>query len=222
MLGSRSARRQVNAILGLAADAGAYSVGFTLARGSLTGFTVYYNGDSSGGASRRQQAGFTRAVGQTPPPDIHVAASDARAPGTAAQSAVPTSQDATQDACAATGAHTPAMDAPAPPMAARRRRGCRGGSKHRKRTPGHNGAPESTVATMSARVRACAHIMEACCRMSDTTMSACTRPAPDNPSATGSTPTALSSSAAPFFPRGGKRVREADTIGLSTVMRDSG
>ena len=55
MLGSRSARRQIDAVLARARAAGAYSVGFALTRGALTGFTVYLDGSAAGGVCRQQQ-----------------------------------------------------------------------------------------------------------------------------------------------------------------------
>ena len=48
VLGSRSFRRQVNAVVAAATSAHAYSVGFGVARGTLTGFTVYLHGDFAG------------------------------------------------------------------------------------------------------------------------------------------------------------------------------
>ena len=48
VLGGRNSRRQVRAMLTLAAEAGAYSVGVSIARGGLSGFTVYYLGDLAG------------------------------------------------------------------------------------------------------------------------------------------------------------------------------
>ena len=53
MLSSRNGRRQARAALGYAAEFGAYSVGFTLARGALAGFTVYFDGRHAGCSAQR-------------------------------------------------------------------------------------------------------------------------------------------------------------------------
>ena len=209
VLGSRSARRQMAAVLAVAADAGAYSVGFTLARGSLNGFTIYYSGDSSGGANRRQH-GITRATWAAQPLHPDHAAPDTQRGAAASCAAQPSSNvTSAQDVCAATSAHAPAAASQAPPTAAARRRGCRGGQKHRKRAQArHKHAPTSTEAMGAperASAPAAAHNV---CTASAT--STCARPAPHGPTAAGSTSTPLSASAPAFLPRGGKRVRYAD------------
>ena len=136
VLGSRSARRQVGCVLAAAAEAGAYSVGFTLARGSLTGFTIYYSGDSSGGAERRRH-GLTRTCWAASAPTTRNAAADSAArPPLAGEQVV----------SAATCADAPAMASLAPATAARRRRGCRGGAKHKKRNEAEHKAAAASAA----------------------------------------------------------------------------
>ena len=51
-LGSRGARRQIRSVLADAAGAGAYSVGFNVTCGAVTGFTVYLSGDFAGAGER--------------------------------------------------------------------------------------------------------------------------------------------------------------------------
>ena len=105
VLGSRNARRQMKSVLTAATQAGAYSVGFSVARGGLTGFSVYLAGDFAGaGQGIKGVARFTRAV---PTPSR-------LAPTAAAQ---PTARNTSAAAAA-----------PAQPAAARRR-GCRAGAK---------------------------------------------------------------------------------------------
>ena len=109
VLGSRNARRQLRSVLAAAAEAGAYSVGFTVVRGGLTGFSVYLAGDFAG--AHKGSTGTAASTCAVPP----------HAPTTA------------------TSVHTlPSMGAPAataaPAMqAARRKRGCRAGAKEQRR-----------------------------------------------------------------------------------------
>ena len=110
MLGSRNARRQLRSILAAASEAGAYSVGFNVARGGLTGFSIYFAGDFAGackGISRA--AAFTCAAAAHPSSDAH---------------ALPTARDFA------------AVAAPAPSAGARRKRGCRAGAKVQQRRHG--------------------------------------------------------------------------------------
>ena len=124
MLGSRNSRRQLQAVLAAAAEAGAYSVGFCVARGGLSGFSVYFAGDYAGACrGTNGAAAYTCAV----PPSSRVA---------------PTT------ACAQPTARTPAAAAaPAPPAAARKR-GCRAGAKQQLRRHGGRGRSTATVAAV--------------------------------------------------------------------------
>ena len=123
VLGSRNARRQLRSVLTAAAEAGAYSVGFCVARGGLTGFSVYFTGDFAGAGK-------------------HTA-------GTAAYScAVPHSSrlEATIASAQPTARAPAASAAPAQPAAARRR-GCRAGAKRQQR---RQGARERSTTTTTA------------------------------------------------------------------------
>ena len=119
VLGSRNARRQLKSVLTAASEAGAYSVGFSVARGGLTGFSVYFAGDFAG-ASRdiMGAAAFTRAVPRSSTTTNAQALPAERAPAASA--------------------------APAPPAAARRR-GCRAGAKQQLRRQGARGRSEPTA-----------------------------------------------------------------------------
>ena len=153
VLGSRSFRRQVSTVLALAAEAGAYSVGFTFARGALTGFTVYNSGDSSGGAGKRH-SGFTCPVQAAPAFNVNRAAPAQSEPRAAAsRAAQPSPQANAQDACAL-HAHAQAAAESAPTAAARRRRGCRGGAKHKTRTQTGHGRAAAPGLAGSAPERA--------------------------------------------------------------------
>ena len=110
VLGSRNARRQLRSVLTAAAEAGAYSVGFCVARGGLTGFSVYFAGDFAG-AGKHQHAG-TAAYSCAVPRTSRLEATIASAQPTARAPAAST--------------------APALPAAARRR-GCRAGDKVQQR-----------------------------------------------------------------------------------------
>ena len=126
VLGSRNARRQLRSVLAVAAETGAYSVGFCSARGELTGFTVYFAGDFAGASKR---------------------------PGTAATCAVPrSSRLASTDASAQPTARAPAAStAPAPPAAVRRR-GCRAGAKVQQRRRSVSARLPPTAAVAAADV----------------------------------------------------------------------
>ena len=107
VLGSRNARRQLRSVLTAAAEAGAYSVGFCVARGGLTGFSVYFAGDFAG-AGKRASSGAAA---------YYCAAPHSSRGDSTTASAQPTT------------ARAPAASAaPAQPAAARRR-GCRAGAK---------------------------------------------------------------------------------------------
>ena len=127
VLGSRSARRQVNAVLAMARDAGAYSVGFALMRGSLSGFTVYF-GCSAGG-------GFKLPV---------AAASEARAhrpEGPGAQGAMGVQVPSCPQRAAAakpTSSRASSSNTSEQPRARKRSRGSRGGRKRRKPVEEHS------------------------------------------------------------------------------------
>ena len=123
MLGSRKVRRQMKAVLAVAAEAGAYSVGFGMTRGGLTGFSVYFSDDFSGAQrSFTGAAAFTCAV----PHSSQVAASNVHA--------LPT------------GRAPAAAAAPATPAAARKR-GCRAGAKQQLRRHGARGRSTPTAQT---------------------------------------------------------------------------
>ena len=57
VLGSRNSRRQLKSVLTVASEAGAYSVGFHVVRGGLTGFSVYFAGDFAGAGKGIQGRG---------------------------------------------------------------------------------------------------------------------------------------------------------------------
>ena len=104
-LGSRGARRQIRSVLADAAGAGAYSVGFNVTCGAVTGFTVYLSGDFAGAGERV----YARAA----------ASSAARAASQYDAHALPTARVVAAS--------------PAPLTAAKRRRGCRAGARHQQR-----------------------------------------------------------------------------------------
>ena len=126
VLGSRNSRRQLRAVLAAAAEAGAYSVGFCVARGGLTGFSVYFAGDFAG-AGKRASSGAAA---------YYCAAPHSSRGDSTTASAQPTT------------ARAPAASAaPAQPAAARRR-GCRAGAKQQQRR--HGACGRSTAATTAA------------------------------------------------------------------------
>ena len=138
VLGSRSARRQLRAVLADAAAIGAYSVGFATARGVLTGFTVYFSGDFAGAgggkaafpATARARVSLGRAErGQ----------GAGRAPSAAAFRAAQPPDEGRAGFAAADAQQGSAHDEDAPRKAAPvRRRGCRAGKrKQRKSACGH-------------------------------------------------------------------------------------
>ena len=111
VLGSRNARRQLKSVLAAAAEVGAYSVGFSVARGGLTGFSIYFAGDFAGACKgSASAAAFTCAA---PRP------SGAQQTG----HALPTT------------ARAAATAAPAGPAAARKR-DCREGARKQQRRQG--------------------------------------------------------------------------------------
>ena len=127
-LGSRNSRRQVKAVLALAADAGAYSVGFGVVRGGLSGFTVYFSGDFAGarGAEAARSSMLCASV-RVPPSAARAGLNSVAttAPCAAAFGAAPPSSYDEQ-------AHA-TMQADAPMKAASaRRRGCRAGRRRRR------------------------------------------------------------------------------------------
>ena len=67
VLGSRNARRQVQAAMAHAAEYGAYSVGFSLGRGCLTGFTIYLAGNFAGCGAGRAPQGMAATCAVQPP-----------------------------------------------------------------------------------------------------------------------------------------------------------
>ena len=67
VLGSRNARRQVQAVLAHAAEFGAYSVGFQLGRGRLDGFTIYLAGNFAGCGALRASQSMAAACAMQPP-----------------------------------------------------------------------------------------------------------------------------------------------------------
>ena len=67
VLGSRNARRQVQAVLAHAAEFGAYSVGFQLGRGRLDGFTIYLAGNFAGCGALRSSHSMAAACAMQPP-----------------------------------------------------------------------------------------------------------------------------------------------------------
>ena len=125
--GRRTFRRHVKSALAIAAEAGAYSVGFEGVRGVLPGFTVYLSGEFCGAGGRAPHAAAFRAA--APP-------SDRRRTGGLAQ---PGARDAAR------------VDAPAQP-AARRARGCRAGARVQQRRQGVSErlAHSATTATAAA------------------------------------------------------------------------
>ena len=137
VLGSRNARRQVRAALEHAREAGAYSVGFSLGRGSLTGFTIYLEGNCTGGGARRTPQG-TAAVSAVPPQPgkVRPAAghSQPRASAAASRGQRPSQHVAVNqsvevhDAQPQDDLQPQARDAPAG-----RKRGCRAGARRRAR-----------------------------------------------------------------------------------------
>ena len=155
MLSSRNGRRQARAALGYAAEFGAYSVGFTLARGALAGFTVYFDGRHAGCSAQRTATPMAALSAMGPiqrgghptngsaQPSARSAASQRQQwqHGQQQQHSKPSIGAAVGDFVCADSA----ADAPA---AARRRRGCRGGQKRRSKrgTGGHSSAaaPQST------------------------------------------------------------------------------
>ena len=128
MLGGRNARRQIRSVLADAAGAGAYSVAFSVARGALLGFTIYFSGDFCGAGARAASAPPTRTT-------VHVAgragdeSGDAPAPRAAAVCAAQPSPQG-ESACSVEKATMPA-NAPAKAAQARRR-GCRAGRRKRR------------------------------------------------------------------------------------------
>ena len=124
MLGSRNARRQLKFVLAAASEAGAYSVGFNVARGGLAGFSVYLAGDFAGaGKGISGRAAFTCAV--------------------------PRASTTVNDAQALPVRGAPAAAAAAPDLpAARRKRGCRAGAKKQQRR--HGARERSTPAVPTA------------------------------------------------------------------------
>ena len=130
VLGSRNARRQVQAAMAHAAEYGAYSVGFSLGRGCLTGFTIYLAGNFAGCGTGRAPHGMAASCAVQPPAARSRAAGHAQPKARAAASrgqhgSAPRDEhaqphDAFQPHCAAQPADAPK----------RRTRGCReGGSK---------------------------------------------------------------------------------------------
>ena len=112
VLGSRNARRQLKFVLAAAAEAGAYSVGFSVARGGLTGFSIYLAGDFAGACrGSASAAAFTCAAPR-------------RSGAQETVHALPTTARATAAAAA-----------PAQPAAARKR-GCRAGARQQQRRQG--------------------------------------------------------------------------------------
>ena len=126
VLGSRSARRQMKSVLAIASEAGAYSVGFSVVRGGLTGFSVYLAGDFAGACKGiKGAAAFNCAV-----PHASKVATNVHAPPVM-------------------GAHAAAA-APAPP-AAPRKRGCRAGAKvQQRRRQGARERPSPMAPTATA------------------------------------------------------------------------
>ena len=172
----------------------------------LAGFTIYYSGDSSGGAERRHQGivRTTRAAQHAAPKDVRDAAAMCAAMRISPQAA------SAQAVGAATCASTPAAAQMAPPTAAMRRRGCRGGKKHKKRMQTRHEPPPAPGAAVGVCARACAPASASSVNTGNANSSPLQHPAPRGPSMTGSTSTVLSASATAFLPRGGKRVRDGD------------
>ena len=171
VLGSRSARRQVQAVLAHAAEFGAYSVGFQLGRGCLNGFTIYLAGNYAGCGARRTPQGTAATCAVQPPTARDRAAGHAQPKARAAAARgqhraaprdeqAPQPEDAVQPHCAAQP-----QDAPA-----RRMRGCRAG--HRRRARRATGSRLSAAATAATRSHAddgsssMAHVPAASVRMS--------------------------------------------------------
>ena len=205
VLGSRNARRQVQAVLAHAAEFGAYSVGFQLGRGCLNGFTIYLAGNYAGCGARRTPHGMAASCAVQPP------AARSRAAGHAQPKA---------RAAASRGQHRPAprdghaaqfMDAVQPHCAARtddaprkRTRGCRAGQRRRAQ---HGHGSRSSAAAAAAAPRSCfdgsrvASVPDACVHISSKAEGAAFHgpPAPCAPPKA-HPPSLLSPSAPPFTP----------------------
>ena len=162
VLGGRGARRQVAAALSHARAADAYSVGFSLQQGRLTGFTIYLTGNFAGGNGPRmnfhpaaQGAGCDSAA---PTGARHASAADANftAAPKPQQQHVQQQQHEHQprDRSGANAAVAPAVaDAPAQGEPAARRRGCRAGRRRKaRRKTTHTTAP--TVAQGASKSEA--------------------------------------------------------------------
>ena len=133
VLGSRNARRQVQAAMAHAAEYGAYSVGFSLGRGCLTGFTIYLAGNFAGCGAGRAPQGMAATCAVQPPTARDRAAGHAQPKARAAASrgqrpAVPCDEHAVQPQDAVLP-HCAAQPQDAP----KRTRGCRAGQRRRAR-----------------------------------------------------------------------------------------
>ena len=154
VLGSRSTRRQVKTLLADAAAAGACSVSFKLARGSLVGFTIHlpccaangakhgdkHTGSPRAGAKTQTERADVPPAQPTPTRVDRCAAPPQKAPNNhmASDSCACEAYAALPSACAAgpalvsaAGSAQPPATAPTPD-AARRRRGTRGGVRQRR------------------------------------------------------------------------------------------
>ena len=149
VLGSRNARRQMQAALAHAAEFGAYSVGFQLGRGCLNGFTIYLAGNYAGCGARRTPQGTAATCAVQPPTARDRAAGHAQPKARAAAArgqhrAAPCDEQAPQPGDAAQP-HCAAQDAPA-----KRMRGCRAGRRRRaRRATGSRLSAAATAATRS-------------------------------------------------------------------------
>ena len=137
VLGSRNARRQVRAALAHAHEMGAYSVGFTLGRGGLAGFTIYLSGNCTGRGAKRPPQGMAATSAMPPPSGMVRPAAGQMQPRECA--AVSRGQRPSQlvtgdrpvdvhDVQPQADDKAQARDAPAG-----RRRGCRAGARRRRR-----------------------------------------------------------------------------------------
>ena len=138
VLGSRNARRQMQAALAHAAEFGAYSVGFQLGRGCLTGFTIYLAGNFAGCGAGRASSG-TAAVSAVPPPSAGRGAAGhaqpkARAAAARGQQSVRHAVENVAEKRDPSPASVPQGEGqPQAHGAPRRQRGCRAGVRRRAR-----------------------------------------------------------------------------------------
>ena len=112
VLGSRNARRQVQAVLAHAAEFGAYSVGFQLGRGRLDGFTIYLAGNFAGCGALRSSHSMAAACAMQPPSTRSRAAGHAQPKARAAAERGPQSTQHAGDNVAQKRVVTPPASVP--------------------------------------------------------------------------------------------------------------